>query len=366
MSTWQAIKIWYSGLLDTGLVLHLAQALGLLLLGAMLGLATHRIVFALLRRWVRHTASVQDNRALERLRNPVKYLALIFGIGVATSVAGPLLPQGLRNGLGQILSLAWVLPAVWLGARIVFVIEDLLLAKYDMHKADNLRARKLHTQVQVLNRILVVALVILALGGMLMSIDQFRRIGASLLASAGIAGIILGLAAQKAIGNVLAGIQIAFTQPIRLDDVVVVEGEWGRIEEITFTYVVVRIWDKRRLVLPVSFFLDQPFQNWTRVSADVLGTVFIYADWTLPAAEMRQELERLVQGNELWDGKAVGLQVTDASKESVEFRALVSAADSPALWDLRCQVREGLITWLQREHPGCLPRVRAELGKQAT
>jgi small-conductance mechanosensitive channel len=172
---------------------------------------------------------------------------------------------------------------------------------------------------------------------------------------------VIGFAAQKTLGNLLAGIQIAITQPIRIDDVVVVEGEWGRIEEITLTYVVVRIWDLRRLVLPIGYFLEKPFQNWTRVSADVLGTVYLVVDYTVPVDEIRAQLERIVRESNLWDRKVCGVQVTDASERGIEVRALVSAADSSKAWDLRCEVREKLIAFLQQNYPGSLPRVRAEI-----
>jgi small-conductance mechanosensitive channel len=194
-----------------------------------------------------------------------------------------------------------------------------------------------------------------------MSFEEFRRLGTGILASAGLAGLVVGLAAQKTLGNLLAGIQIAITQPIRIDDVVVVEGEWGRIEAITLTYVVVRIWDLRRLVLPISYFLEKPFQNWTRVSADVLGTVYLVVDYTVPVDEIRAQLDRIVRESNLWDRKVCGVQVTNASERGIEVRALVSAADSSKAWDLRCEVREKLITFLQDKYPGSLPRVRAEI-----
>jgi len=195
----------------------------------------------------------------------------------------------------------------------------------------------------------------------LMSFDEFRQLGTGILASAGLVGLVVGFAAQKTLGNLLAGIQLAITQPIRLDDVVIVEGEWGRIEEITLTYVVVRIWDLRRLVLPIGYFLERPFQNWTRVSADILGTVFLYVDYTVPVDAIRAELERIVQGSKDWDGEVCGVQVTDTSAQGIELRALVSAADASKAWDLRCAVREQLVAFLQREYPAALPRLRGEL-----
>ena len=183
----------------------------------------------------------------------------------------------------------------------------------------------------------------------------------SLLASAGVVGVILGIAAQKTLANVIAGIQLAITQPIRIDDVVIVEGEWGRIEEITLTYVVVRVWDKRRLIVPVNYFLERPFQNWTRVSADLLATVYIYADYHLPVDPVRKALYEILKESNNWDGKVWGLQVTDLTDKTMELRALMSASDSSKAWDLRCEVREKLINFIQKQFPHCLPEIRAEL-----
>jgi hypothetical protein len=185
-----------------------------------------------------------------------------------------------------------------------------------------------------------------------------RQFGVSLLASAGLAGVILGFAAQKSLTTLLAGIQIAISQPIRLDDVVIVEGEWGRIEEITLTYVVVRIWDQRRLIVPITHFLDNSFQNWTRTSAEILGTVYFHADYTVPMDKLRKHLKQVLENSPLWDGRVWGLIVTDAKEQTVELRALVSAENASKAWDLRCHVREEMITYLQQHYPDSLPRVR--------
>jgi small-conductance mechanosensitive channel len=196
-----------------------------------------------------------------------------------------------------------------------------------------------------------------------MGFDSFRTLGTGILASAGLASLMIGLAAQKIFGNFLAGIQIAFTQPIRVDDVVIVENEWGKIEEITLTYVIVRIWDLRRLVLPISYFIEKPFQNWTRVSADLLGTVLIYTDYTIPVNEVREELNRILKSSDKWDGKVSGLQVTNTTERTMELRALMSAADASIAWDLRCEVRGKLIEFIQKKYPDALPKARAELKK---
>ncbi len=262
------------------------------------------------------------------------------------------------NMLGSVLlivSLAWMLIA---GIR---TFKRIFLEQYDTSLIDNLRSRKFQTQFNILERILVFLIIIISVGLILMLFEDVRRIGISLFASAGVAGIIIGFAAQRIIGTVIAGIQIAITQPIRLDDVVIIEGEWGKIEEITLTYVVVHIWDKRRLIVPTTYFFDKPFQNWTRTTSEILGTVFIYTDYNVPFDELRNELTRLLESSPLWDKKVNVLQVTDAKERSVEVRALMSAVDSGSAWDLRVFVRENLIKFLQKNYPDSLPKTRVVL-----
>src|SRR5437773_2071855 len=244
--------------------------------------------------------------------------------------------------------------------RGVNAVQQALLSRHRMDAPDNLPARRIYTQVSVIRKIIVTAVVIIATGSVLMLFDPVRQFGTSILASAGIAGVVLGFAAQKTLGNVLAGIQIALTQPLLIDDIVVVEGEFGQIEEITLTYVVVRTWDLRRLVLPITYFVEKPFQNWSRVSTDLLGTVILYLDYQVPMGELRKELKRLVENNPKWDRKVCGLQVTDAKHSTIEVRALVSSTDPGKAFDLRCEVREGLIQFLCRNYPESLPCVRIE------
>jgi len=242
--------------------------------------------------------------------------------------------------------------------RGVNAVQLALLSRHRMDAEDNLSARRIYTQVSVIRKIIVTAVVIITSGSILMLFDPVRQFGTSILASAGIAGVILGFAAQKTLGNVLAGIQIALTQPLLIDDIVVVEGEFGQIEEITLTYVTVRTWDLRRLVLPITHFIEKPFQNWSRVSTDLLGTVILYLDYQVPLGELRKELKRLVENNPKWDKRVCGLQVTDTKQSTIEVRALISGADPGKLGDLRCEVREGLIEFLRRDYPESLPRVR--------
>lgn len=241
------------------------------------------------------------------------------------------------------------------------VLEQAVLSQFRLDVRDNLHARRIHTQVRVLKRVASAGIAVFTLASMLMVFDSVRHLGTSLLASAGIVGIVVGFAAQRSLSLLMAGFQIAITQPIRLDDVVIVENEWGWIEEFTLTYVVVRIWDLRRLIVPITYFIEKPFQNWTRVSADLLGSVFLHVDYTVPMAALRQEFDRVVENSKLWDRKVKALQVTDAKEHALEVRALVSAADSSAAWALRCEVREKLVDFLQRNYPQCLPRTRADL-----
>ena len=255
-------------------------------------------------------------------------------------------------------SILLIVSLSWAAIAFIRIIKQIFLEKYDVSKENNLRSRKFQTQFNILERILVFLIVLISIGLILMLFDEVKRIGISLFASAGVAGVIIGLAAQRVIGAVLAGIQIAIAQPIRLDDVVVIEGEWGRIEEITLTYVVVRIWDQRRLVVPSPYFFEKTFQNWTRTSAEIMGTVFIYTDYHVSFDALRKELTRLLESTPLWDKRVNVLQVTDAKQNSVEVRALMSAKDSGTAWDLRVFIREKLIEFLQKNYPESLPRTR--------
>lgn len=265
----------------------------------------------------------------------------------------------------KIISQAYTIAAVavicWLAIRGVALFTAILMQKFDISRKDNMRARMVHTQIRVLRRLAISIIVLLGTASALMTFTEIRTLGVSLLASAGVAGIVIGLAAQKTIGNFFTGLQIAITQPIRIDDVVVVEGEWGRIEEINLTYVVVKIWDLRRLVLPISYFVEKPFQNWTRQSADILGAVMLYVDYTMPVQPIREEVDRILTDNPLWDGKVKVVQVTDMNDRAMEIRILVSAVDSGIAFDLRCAIREGLITFIQTHFPEHLPHFRAEL-----
>jgi len=297
--------------------------------------------------------------AWQKFRYPVLFLLLLIDF---------IILQGLFTTGVEIttftaifIKLALIFVITWFVIRSINLSREVILRQYDISEKDNLKARKIYTQFRVLENIVIFIVILVAIAIALMTFDGIRRIGVSLFASAGVAGIIIGFAAQKLIASVLAGFQIALTQPIRIEDVVIVENEWGWIEEITLTYVVVRIWDKRRLIVPSTYFIENPFQNWTRVSADILGTVFIYTDYTVPVDELRKELTRILEGTDLWDGQTNVLQVTNAKDHTLEIRALMSAVDSPTAWDLRVLVREQLISFLQLKYPGSLPRTRIEM-----
>jgi hypothetical protein len=263
--------------------------------------------------------------------------------------------------LQHLLLIALLAVGTWLVVRCIGAFEGAAIRRYPMDVADNLQARRVVTQVRVLGRTADVVVIVIGLSVILLTIPGVRQLGASLLASAGVAGLAIGLAAKPVLSNLIAGLQIALTQPIRLDDVVIIEGEWGRIEEITGSYVVVRIWDERRLVVPLNWFIENPFQNWTRTGSQLIGTVFLMLDYRMPLAPLRDELKRLCSEAPEWDGRVCVLQVTDTNEHAMQLRALVSSSDSGRGWDLRCHVREGLIAYVQANHPEALPRWRGEL-----
>jgi len=322
------------------------------------GLLIHSAVFRLLQRLARRTSSMVMFALYQYLRAPSRVLIPLFLF--SATLPGLKVDRDLQTILKHLFSIAVIAAVAWLLIRSTYVVQVWIVSRYDIQSKNNLHARKVLTQTKILQRVLIAIITLVTVAAMLMTIDGVRQIGVSLLASAGVAGIVVGFAAQRSLGTLLAGLQVAITQPIRLDDVVVVEGEWGKVEEITLTYVVVLIWDLRRLVLPITYFIEKPFQNWTRVTSDLIGTVFIYTDYEVPLQELRAELERLAKSSPLWDGKTCVLQVTNASERSLELRALVSSADSSSSWDLRCYVREGLIDFIRRNYPQSLPRLRTE------
>src|SRR5438477_4836135 len=296
---------------------------------------------------------------LTRGQGPASVIIVILVSGVA--LAGANFPGPVTRAIGQTLLVGFVLTLGWAAAIALDIGVEIYLRRYRTDVADNLLARKHVTQMRILQRVAKTLLVILTVAIALMTFDAVRQYGVSLFASAGAAGIILGLAARPVLSNLLAGIQIAVTQPIRVEDQVIVEGEFGAIETITSIYVVVRIWDLRRMIVPLTYFIEKPFQNWTYEGTEQLGSVLLHVDYTVPVDRVREKLDEIVRKTPLWDGKVAGLQVTDTPNNMVELRALVSARNPGHTWDLRCEVREKLIAFLQAEYPHALPRQRTEL-----
>jgi small-conductance mechanosensitive channel len=300
-------------------------------------------------------------RLVQRCDRPVRLLMPLVGFQVALQ-AMPAESPGLAtvehwNGIVMIAA------ATWLSMAAIRGIADGVVLLHPADVADNLSARRIHTKTRVLSRIAAGVVLVIGIAFILMTFPRARQIGASLLASAGVIGLIAGIAARSVFTNLLAGLQIALAQPIRIDDVLIVEGEWGRVEEITSTYVVVKVWDERRLVVPLSWFIEHPFQNWTRRNADILGTVFLWVDYTLPVDAIRREAQRLCEASAHWDRRVCVVQVTDASERAMQLRILVSSGASGPNFDLRCELREGLIDFIQREFPQALPRLRLGTGE---
>ncbi|RCW54872.1 small-conductance mechanosensitive channel [Halanaerobium sp. ST460_2HS_T2] len=294
----------------------------------------------------------------ENLKIPLLYLFL----NVALLIPFYYLNQSneILAFLNHLLRITIIFLISWFIIRLMHLIRLYLDDTHKIDVSNNLRARKIHTQYRILERVIKVLIIFIAVAAALMTFDSIRQVGISLFASAGVASIIIGFSAQKIIASIIAGIQLAIAQPIRVQDVVIVNGEWGWIEEINLTYVVVKVWDRRRLVVPTTYFIDNIFQNWTRKSSFILGTVFLYTDYTISVDAVREELDRLLEDNKLWDGKVKVVQVTDASEKSMELRILVSADDSPTAWELRVFLREKLIKFIQENYPESLPRTRVE------
>lgn len=323
-----------------------------------LGLAGHAAVFFVLRRRVAAPGSVLARSLVRNTRRPLQ--ALVPLAAVELSLPPLPLPGALKLRLLHGIGIAIVLTFAWLTVRLTYVLED-ALTRYQTGRSDNLRARQVHTQVEILRRVTVVVMAIVSLALILLSFASVRAAGAGLLASAGVVGILGGVAARPVMANVVAGIQMAFSQPIRVDDVVVVNGHWGRVEQLALTYVVIRSWDQRSVLVPVAYFTQQPFENWTRSSADLLTTVHLELDYTIAVDSVRRHLHDLLHASPNWDGRAWNLQVTNLGAQTVQLRALFSARDSARAWDLQCEIREQLLDYLQRDHPASLPRIRADV-----
>lgn len=343
----------------TGIASDWLIPVAVLIGAALLGWVCAWILFYLVGRVANRRPKSMAASVARHLRMPVMWTLPLSAL-LAAIPDLPLSPAALGSVV-HIIVLLLIACAAWIVIRLIDAVGDVLAVRYTVNVADNLRARKIQTQFKVLRSIGAVLIMLIALGLMLVTFPGIRAVGAAVFASAGAAGIVLGLAARPVLTNLLAGVQIALAQPIRLEDAVVVEGEWGWIEEINMTYVVVRLWDLRRLILPLSYFIENPFQNWTRTTADLLGTAFIYADYTVPIQAVRDELHRILRASELWDGKAWSLDVTNLTERVVEMRAMVSAASAGNIVNLRRLVREKLVTFLQQQYPQCLPRTRVSV-----
>jgi small-conductance mechanosensitive channel len=335
-----------------------AISAGLLALAVVAARTAHKILF----RMATNIVAGKDlfwRSLVSRTHGPTRLAAMIVAISAAATVA-PLTDAQVAI-MRHILLLAFIALLGWIALTALHIWMTVYLRRFTLDAEDNLLARKHVTQTRILRRVVATLIVTVALSAALMTFEEVRQYGISLLASAGAAGLVIGLALQPMLKNMIAGIQLAVTQPIRIDDAVLVENEWGNIEEITATYVVVRLWDWRRLVLPLSYFIEQPFQNWTREGSALIGSVFLYLDHTAPVEEMRRRLDEIAKASPLWDGQVAVLQVTDFREQVMEIRMLVSARNSGRAFDLRCEVREKMIAWLQQTHPHALPRWRGEL-----
>jgi small-conductance mechanosensitive channel len=345
----QYFQNWQSVLISSGGV---AAAI-------LIGLFAHYVLFAIGERFARRKRHAVVVSFVKWARRPVRFILPL----IAVSIVLPLLslPSKFVRITEHVIGLVLIACFAWFLTEMLKVLEDVVDSRYNAKIRTDVNARRVTTQVSVLRRVVAVLIAILAIAAMLVTFPSIWNIGAGLFASAGVAGLVIGMAAKPTLSSLLAGIQVALTQPISLEDVVIVNGEWGRIEEIGVTFVVVRIWDLRRMVVPLTYFIENPFQNWTYQASDILGTVFLYTDFTVPVDEVREELHRILKTTDLWDGKVWGLQVTDYKSNVVELRALMSSSDSGKSFDCRCYVRENLIKFLQEKHPQALPKTRAEL-----
>ena len=327
---------------------------------ALVALLIAEIAFRIGERVIRRAslASPMATTLVKATRSPARMLVYLLAFNSVLNQAPPDLPW--VSNIERISGLLLIGALTWLLAKAVNGAAAAVVEANPLDAADNLDARRVRTQTQVLSRIAMGLVILIGAALALMSFPAVRQVGASLLASAGVVGIVAGFAARPVLGNLIAGLQIGLSQPIRIDDVVIVENEWGVIEEITGTYVVVRIWDQRRLIVPLQYWIEKPFQNWTRSTSEIIGTVFLWLDYRMPLAPLREALKRACETSEHWDKRLALLQVTEADKASMQVRCLVTAGSAAAAWDLRCHVREYLIDFVQRDYPQYLPLQRAE------
>jgi small-conductance mechanosensitive channel len=339
---------------------------GGLLLSVALAVVGQALLYRVLGRIARRSATTVDDAILRHTRGPTRALLPLIAFSATLDATFETVgrPPPQLAVVHQITVIAVIAAVAWTVVGLIAAAREIVEARYRIDVPDNLAARRIRTQVELLQRIAVSAVAVIALAAALMSFPSVRQLGLSLFASAGVAGLVLGVAARPTLGNMIAGMQIAMSQPIRIDDVVVVENEFGRVEEITMTYVVLRLWDERRMIVPLTWFIEKPFTNWTRTGASLLSTVYLYADYAVDVNAVRAELGRIVRSTDLWDRRVAVLHVTDATEQAVQLRALMSASNSGVAFDLRCFVRERLVAFLSQQREA-LPRVRAELEEDA-
>jgi len=334
----------------------IVPALGILV-SIIAAILAHKVIFHVIGKDGKSESTIRNTFFGKHLLAPTRLIAILVGLGFGMSLYDK--PQALLAPLQTIIRVSWIWAVAWFIMRAVAGLDSLVLRFVGNLGDENLEAKSNYTKYQVFQRITNVVVALLALAAMFSTFEPFRRMGTTILASAGVAGVILGFAAQKTLSGVLAGVQIALAQPIRIDDVVVMEGEYGRVEEINFTYVVIRLWDQRRLVLPITYFLEKPFQNWTRTKSSVTGTVLLQLSFEAELDSIRAELRRLCEiRNDLWDGDACVLQVVEADRDTMTVRALASSKDSARNWDLRCFIRERLLQFVRDNQPEGLPYSR--------
>jgi small-conductance mechanosensitive channel len=332
--------------------------LGLVCFAILCALSLHRLLASMVKRAIGPKRSIAV-QVLETTSGPSKLAVCL----VAVAVVLPLAPlnDDLRNALTHLFAVASIALIGWISIRAVDLVAARYLQRYRLEIEENFLARKHVTQVRVFKRVIDTVIVIVAVSTALMTFESVKQYGVSLFASAGAAGLVVGLAARPLLSNLIAGVQIAVTQPIRIEDAVIIENEWGWVEDIASTYVVIRLWDWRRMVVPLAYFIERPFQNWTRDAASLIGSIILHVDYAADVPKIRERLERVVQESKLWDGAVVNLQVVDTNARTMELRALVSARNAPQAWDLRCEMREKLVAFLQAEMPEALPRDRADV-----
>lgn len=348
---WNTLIFW----LDSSVLGTLVAAL----LAVMLGLLAHRLSAGVVLRLTRSLPV--SNGTARQCQAPARLLMPLVGLQAVWQVAPETFP--LIAGVRHVNGLLLLLGLTWLGLRAVRGVAQGVIGLYPLDVADNLQARRIHTQTRILARAAIVVILLGGLALMLMTFPGARQFGASLLASAGIIGLVAGIAARPIFSNLIAGLQIALAQPFRIDDVLIVQGEWGRVEEITGTYVVLKIWDERRLVIPLQWFIENPFQNWTRTNAQIIGTVFLWVDYRMPLAPLREAARRACEAAPEWDQRLCLLQVVEAGERAMQLRVLVTSNNSSLNWDLRCKVREALVDCMQRDWPAHLPLMRAEVDR---